>query len=187
LISSEDYEKILHWHYEQETAAPGILMRPTCAPHYYRIVRERSKQAGKKWQHRSLQFATGVSKGCLAGQHIAFIDRFGNVNPCSYFPEHAGNLREASFQQIWEQSPLFNKLRDFECYEGKCSRCEYIRVCGGCRARAAALNQGNFLAEEPFCTYAPGERLTIIIRMIKKETNESRIPAVSESVPYGAC
>ena len=49
LISREDYEKILHWHYDQELKETEILMRPTCAPHYFRIVRERSREEGRKW------------------------------------------------------------------------------------------------------------------------------------------
>ncbi len=155
LISKEDYERILHWHYDQEMEETEILMRPTCAPHYFRIVRERSRQEGRKWKQRSLAFATGVSKGCLAGQHIAFIDRLGNVRPCSYFSESAGSLRERSFQEIWEGSALLKDLRAFEGYRGKCGVCEYVGVCGGCRARAAALREGDYLAEEPFCTYVP--------------------------------
>ncbi len=155
LISREDYEKILLWHYRQEQNEGEMLMRPTCAPQYFRIVRQQSQREGRQWKQRSLAFATGVAKGCLAGQHIAFIDRFGNVMPCSYFSEAAGNLREASFREIWENSSLLNNLRDFDSYEGKCGVCEYLHVCGGCRARAAALNNGNYLAEEPFCTYVP--------------------------------
>ncbi len=156
LISAEDYEKILNWHYEQERQEDEILMRPTCAPHYFRIVRERSRREGLDWKPRSLQFATGVSKGCLAGQHIAFIDRFGHVKPCSYFPLTAGSLKDATFREIWEGSRLFRTLRDPGGYKGKCGVCEYLHVCGGCRARASAMNDGDFLAEEPFCTYMPG-------------------------------
>ena len=155
LISKEDYEKILNWHYEQEKQESEILMRPTCAPHYYRIVRERSRADGEAWKQRSLQFSTGISKGCLAGQHIAFIDRNGDVRPCSYFNGSAGNLLEHSFREIWERSPLLLDLRDFRKYEQKCGGCEYLRVCGGCRARAGALKEGNYLAEEPFCAYVP--------------------------------
>jgi len=155
LISAEDYESILHWHYEQELQETQILMRPTCAPQYYRVVRERSRREGREWKPRSLQFATGVSKGCLAGQHIAFIDRLGRVLPCSYFPEPAGDLRREPFGEIWKSSPLFLALRDFGGYEGRCGRCEYLRVCGGCRARSYALREGNFLAEDPFCTHEP--------------------------------
>ncbi|MDP2166768.1 MAG: radical SAM protein, partial [Thermodesulfovibrionales bacterium] len=43
LISKEDYEEILTWHYEMEKEEHDMLVRPTCAPHYYRIVLQRSK------------------------------------------------------------------------------------------------------------------------------------------------
>jgi len=155
LITKEDYEKILEWHYEQEKGETELLMRPTCAPHYFRIVRERALAEGLTWKPRSLQFSTGISKGCLAGQYIAFIDRMGEVRPCSYFEGSAGNVREKSFREIWERSPLLEALRDFRKYELKCGACEYLQVCGGCRARASAFARGNYLAEEPFCTYVP--------------------------------
>jgi radical SAM protein with 4Fe4S-binding SPASM domain len=51
-------------------------------------------------------------------------------------------------------SSIFNNLRDLNLYEGKCGRCEFTRVCGGCRARAYEIT-GNYLAEEPYCIYEP--------------------------------
>jgi len=42
------------------------------------------------------------------------------------------------------------KLRDFSAYEGSCGKCEYIDICGGCRARAYYYT-GNLMAEEPWC------------------------------------
>ncbi len=154
LISPEDYEELLKWHYEMEKHEDQILVRPTCAPHYYRIRMQMARKEGIKVQHRSLKFSTGGAKGCLAGQLIALIDVDGNVLPCSYFPKAAGNIRESSMKDIWENSRLFKELRDYSSYRGRCGKCEYVRVCGGCRARAYAIN-GDYLAEEPFCNYMP--------------------------------
>jgi len=154
LISKEDYEEILRWHYEMEKAELDILMRPTCAPHYYRIVLQMSKEEGIKFERRTLKFSTGGAKGCIAGQLIALIDVNGDVLPCSYFPKSAGNIKEKSFKEIWENSELFKELRDFRRYKGRCGSCEYITVCGGCRARAYAV-YGDYLEEEPFCGYIP--------------------------------
>jgi radical SAM protein with 4Fe4S-binding SPASM domain len=64
-------------------------------------------------------------------------------------------VQKQSFQQIWENSEVFRNLRDLSKYEGKCGRCEFIRVCGGCRARAYEKT-GDYLAEEPLCLYEPG-------------------------------
>jgi AdoMet-dependent heme synthase len=156
LISKEDYEKILNWHYLMEKDEKDLLVRPTCAPHYYRIVLQKSKEEGTKFERRTLKFSTGGSKGCIAGQFIALIDVDGNVLPCSYFPKPAGNLKKQSFRDIWENSVLFRELRDFKKYKGKCGSCEYLTVCGGCRARAYSV-YGDYLEEEPFCSYMPAK------------------------------
>jgi len=161
LISKEDYEEILEWHYQQEKNEDEILMRPTCAPHYYRVAPQRAKEEGITFERRSLSFSTGGGKGCIAAQSICLIDCFGNVKPCSYFPRSAGNIRETPFREIWENAPLFRELRDFSGYKGKCGACEFLNVCGGCRARADAV-YGDYLAEEPFCSYIP-------VKMRKKE------------------
>jgi heme b synthase len=154
LIAPEDYEKLLVWHYEMEKGEKDILVRPTCAPNYYRVVLQQAKEKGDDYERRTLQFSTGGSKGCLAGQLISLIDVDGNVLPCSYFPMAAGNIREKSFKEIWEHSELFHDLRNFKAYKGRCGSCEYVNVCGGCRARAYAVT-GDYMAEEPYCTYIP--------------------------------
>jgi heme b synthase len=154
LISKESYEDILDWHFDMESEEEEMLVRPTCAPHYYRVVLQQSKKKGSKFRKRTLKFSTGGAKGCIAGQLICLIDVDGNVLPCSYFPKPAGNIRGQSFKEIWEESELFRELRDFKKYKGKCGSCEYINVCGGCRARAYSV-YGDYLEEEPFCSYIP--------------------------------
>ena len=154
LISKDDYEEILEWHYQQEKLEEDILMRPTCAPHYYRVAPQRAKAEGVQFERRSLTFSTGGGKGCIAAQTICLIDCFGNVKPCSYFHRSAGNVKTTPFREIWENSQIFKELRDFKSYKGKCGECEYLNVCGGCRARADAV-YGDYMAEEPFCNYLP--------------------------------
>jgi AdoMet-dependent heme synthase len=159
LISQKDYEEILDWHCEMEKNEDEILVRPTCAPNYYRVVLEKAKKTGEKYERRNLKFSTGGSKGCLAGQLICLLDVEGNILPCSYFPKTAGNIREKSFENIWEDSSLFKDMRNFKAYKGRCGKCEYINVCGGCRARAYAMT-GDYLAEEPFCSHQPKKAVT---------------------------
>ncbi|MCX7724972.1 MAG: radical SAM protein [Thermodesulfovibrio sp.] len=154
LISYEDYYKILNWHYEMEKKEKEILVRPTCAPQYYRVTIERSKIEGEKFERRSLSFSTGGAKGCVAGQLICFINVDGDIMPCSYFPLSAGNIKKQSFREIWENSELFINLRDFSSYKGRCGICEYINVCGGCRARAYCL-KNDYMEEDPYCNYIP--------------------------------
>lgn len=154
LINKENYEDILNWHYEMEKNEKDILVRPTCAPQYYRVIFEKSKKDGEKFERRSLKFSTGGAKGCVAGQLICLINVDGEVLPCSYFPKSAGNLKEQPFREIWENSELFQNLRNFSSYKGRCGVCEYLNVCGGCRARAYCLKD-DYMEEDPFCTYIP--------------------------------
>jgi heme b synthase len=154
LISKEDYEEILEWHYQMEKNETDMLVRPTCAPHYYRVRLQKAKEEGLKIQPRTLSFSTGGGKGCICAQTIAFIDSKGNVQPCSYFPVVAGNVKKQHFRDIWYHSELFESLRAFEKYKGRCGDCEYLNVCGGCRARADAVLE-DYLQEEPFCDYVP--------------------------------
>lgn len=154
LIDKDDYEEILKWHYQQEKGEEDILMRPTCAPHYYRIFPQMAQAEGLDLKRRSLSFSTGGGKGCIAGQSICLIDCFGNLKPCSYFLSHVGNVLETPFKELWYHSEVFQNLRDFSKYKGKCGKCAYLKVCGGCRARADAI-YGDYMQEEPFCSYVP--------------------------------
>ncbi|WP_235603117.1 radical SAM protein [Piscirickettsia litoralis] len=47
LISTESYDEILKWHYEMEQDEDEMFVRPTCAPHYYRIRFQQAKARGK--------------------------------------------------------------------------------------------------------------------------------------------
>jgi hypothetical protein len=68
-------------------------------------------------------------------------------------PTVAGDLRARSFGEIWSGSELFGALRRRQL-SGRCGRCEYRLLCGGCRARALAAS-GDCLGEDPSCTYEP--------------------------------
>ncbi len=63
LIPEKIYDEILEWHYKIEKEENELLMRPTCAPHYYRIVRQKAKEEGEIFKRRNLKFSTGGSKG----------------------------------------------------------------------------------------------------------------------------
>lgn len=154
LIDPEEYDKILRWHFEQESREHDILMRPTCAPHYYRLVRQWAKEDDIQFRRRSLSWSTGGAKGCLAGQTIALVDALGEVQPCSYFAQSAGNCLKTPLSKLWYEAPLLLRMRDFNAYEGRCGACPYIKVCGGCRARAGVLLD-NDMDEDPMCRYIP--------------------------------
>jgi len=163
-IPPEEYEAVLNWFYEldqreTEKTKQGkkrMDVKATCAPHYFRIMRERAKLEERKIKPVE-DGLRATTKGCLGGTGFCFVSHIGEVYPCGYLPALAGNIRENSFKEIWEESRVFNDLRNPDKLKGKCGICEYRRVCGGCRARAFAAT-GDYMAEEPYCIYTPHER-----------------------------
>ncbi len=154
MISKQRYEEVLNWFYDRsrETA---LELKATCAPHYYRIIRQRAREEGRTITFESDGMAA-MTRGCLAGSGVCFISHRGDVQPCGYLPLVAGNVYERPFREIWDTSPLFHSLRDFNALKGKCGRCEYRVFCGGCRARAY-YEKGDYLEDEPYCAYEPGK------------------------------
>jgi radical SAM protein with 4Fe4S-binding SPASM domain len=215
MVPPEEYERMLNWFYDQSLTG-GIELKATCAPHYFRVVRQRRAAEGHSAAaaaraaltivdpipgsasgkpangataigptDMTMPGSTGIelhphsngkavgnivghpgahpsdmnamTKGCLAGTAVCFISNQGEVYPCGYLPALAGDLKKQAFADIWQNSVVFNELRDVNNLKGKCGCCEFRNVCMGCRARAYAAT-GNYMDEEPFCVYEPGTK-----------------------------
>ena len=154
-LSPEQYEETLNWVYDQRGRLP-LNFKPTCAPHYYRILRQREHAAGNKVTVET-HGMDAMSKGCLGGQGFCFISYQGEVRICGFLDVKCGDLNKQSFGDVWLNSPVFKQMRDLDGYHGRCGYCEYRRFCGGCRARAYEVT-GDYLGEEPFCVYQPKAR-----------------------------
>ena len=151
-ITAADYEKTLMW-FHQESLTCEIQLKATCAPHYFRIMHQKRPKEKKVVKKTGGHFHEST-RGCLGGITFCFISHVGQVQPCGYLELDCGNVQKQSFGEIWESSEVFRNLRDYSKYGGKCGRCEFIKVCGGCRARAYEAT-GDYLAEEPLCLYEP--------------------------------
>ncbi len=152
IISAAEYERTLNWFYDFRKTT-DMHLKATCAPHYYRIMRQRARAEGVAVDRENFGL-DAMTRGCLGGIGFCFISHSGQVQPCGYLELDCGQVRKQPFNEIWESSPQFMKFRDQPSYKGKCGVCEYHNVCGGCRARAHTMS-GDYLAEEPLCTYVP--------------------------------
>jgi len=152
VISAEEYEEVLHWFYDFRKTT-RMHLKATCAPHYYRIMRQRAREEGLAVNIENFGM-DAMTRGCLGGTGFCFISHAGQVQPCGYLTLDCGNIRTTPFPEIWKHSEIFRQFRTQGEYKGKCGRCEYHKVCGGCRARAWSMN-GDYMAEEPLCTYEP--------------------------------
>ena len=179
MLDSAEYENALNWIYDRSLEGK-LHLKATCAPHYFRVMRQRAKSDGRPMPasahpHRGMGHSgptsvdlsienqkskienrdmSAMTKGCLAGQAVCFISHTGEVFPCGYLPVSSGNIKTTPFPTIWRDSKVFHDLRDDTQLEGKCGCCEFKKVCMGCRARAFA-DTGDYLAEEPNCGFVP--------------------------------
>ena len=120
-----------------------MMVRAKCAPQFMRHVHQAAPDSP----------ILNYSTRCPCGVQYCRITPDGKLTPCPYIPTAAGDLRRESFGAVWESSPLFHRLRA-ATLGGKCGRCEYRAMCGGCRARALAA-EGDLLAADPSCVYEP--------------------------------
>lgn len=120
-----------------------MLVRSKCMPAIMRRVHAEDAASPL------LAYATR----CPCGIQYCRITPEGRVTPCPYTPVVAGDLTRASFGEVWERSAVFAEIRG-GALGGRCGRCRYRAVCGGCRARAYA-ETGDLLAEDPGCAYEP--------------------------------
>ncbi|PYO99002.1 MAG: radical SAM protein [Gemmatimonadetes bacterium] len=127
-----------------------MMVRAKCAPHFMRHVHQTDPDSP------ILNYETR----CPCGTQYCRITPDGKLTPCPYLPKVAGDLRAQGFAEIWRSSPLFRQLREGRL-GGKCGVCEYRALCGGCRARAFAL-EGDVLAADPSCAYEPTGVLAVI-------------------------
>jgi radical SAM protein with 4Fe4S-binding SPASM domain len=128
-------------------SANGVILRAKCAPHFRKIIYELDPN--------SPMLKNYAQGSCPAGKYYCRITPEGDITPCPYMPVSAGNLREKSFDEIWNHSPVLNDLREPHL-GGRCGDCEFGTICGGCRCRAYATHN-DYLAEDPACDYQPGQ------------------------------
>lgn len=161
-LPPQQYEETLNWIYDKQLElGDRMFFKPTDAPHYLRVVKQRQRQnQGMERPQPAAGHnpANSITRGCLAGVGFCFISYRGKVKGCGYLDVEAGDIKKGNFSQIWSDSPLFCNLRDLSNLKGKCGVCEYRKICGGCRARAYETT-GDYLEAEPYCIYEPAALL----------------------------
>lgn len=92
--------------------------------------------------------------GCQAGRAQGCLSANGNVMPCVLLPVVIGNVRFASFEEIWRSSAVIRTLQKQDQVKGRCAVCPHAPRCGGCRAVAFART-GDYLASDERCWLNP--------------------------------
>jgi hypothetical protein len=133
MLKTDEYENALNWIYDRSLEGK-LHLKATCAPHYFRVMRQRAKASGAAMPqhahphknmgahgnghghaapsgHGAQADMSAMTKGCLAGQAVCFVSHTGEVFPCGYLPVSSGNVTKIPFPTIWRESTVFADLR----------------------------------------------------------------------------
>lgn len=157
-LTPQEYETALREIAELQRTSQGILVQTRCTPHFKRVLH----QIDPKSPYTRAEGYDGG--GCPAATHYCRITPKGDVTPCPYIELSGGNLSDGGFWKVWDDSRLFNSLRDPSLLGGRCGSCEYKQICGGCRARAL-VDAGDLMGEDPSCAWQPAGGEPIAARL----------------------
>ena len=151
-IEPREYEDVFAALWSNARRRPfGI--KTTEAHHYRRFVLQ---HAGNP-QHNPAGFQQRIQRAPLGvndGKGVMFVSHTGQVYPSGFMPVFCGRFPEESIVDVYQNSAIFQQLRNGDLLKGKCGKCEYRHICGGSRARAYAVT-GDPLGSEPDCVYLP--------------------------------
>ncbi len=148
-LSADEYERAFQQLWDESRRQP-YLIKTTEAPHYRRFVMQQERSAKLPSSERTPFQAAGLNDG----KGVVFVGHTGEIYPSGFMPILCGQFPQQNVVTVYQNSPLFQDLRDVNRLEGKCRQCEYRTICGGSRARAYAVT-GNPFAEEDDCVYIP--------------------------------
>jgi len=152
-VAPDRCEALHHWLYEVSKEAP-FTVATTEAPHFRRVALTRMRVEGIPWA-KIRETPVGRGSGIRDGNGIMFISHTGDIYPSGFLPLVAGNVRSAHIEEVYRESEIFRRIRQTGGFKGRCGLCEFREICGGSRARAYAT-YGDYLAEDPACSYRPG-------------------------------
>jgi radical SAM protein len=171
-INARQFESLFHWLYDLTKSAP-FDVTPREGYHYRRVLlQRRAAELGvaaedlltdaqkRHWTPTDLASSAPATRiiraplGVNDGKGIVFVSHQGDVQPSGFLNLISGNIRSQSLADIYRQSGVFMRVRDYAQLKGKCGVCEFRSICGGSRSRAYAIT-GDAMRSDPYCVYQP--------------------------------
>ena len=100
-----------------------------------------------------------VEPACGSGQCSLCVDPYGEIYPCLALRTSLGNVRRRSIQDVWQNSPELERIRQlrFKDLCPGCGTCSYVGSCDICMGR---LSQGGHNVPEDVCMISKASFLT---------------------------
>ena len=149
-----------------------VLMRVERLPELLDFIQEKKRAGGRprvdmadcvgyysphELRHRrGIPPVSGFWTGCPAGIFAMGLDANGDVKGCQSLPSTpayvAGNVRQRSLADIWNDATSFPHTRQFKVSDlrGDCATCKYGALCkGGCAS--SAVSRSGSVGDNPMC------------------------------------
>jgi radical SAM protein with 4Fe4S-binding SPASM domain len=174
-LDPETFEEVLRGLVDVAEWAP-FEVKTTAAPQFRRaLVERRRARAGVELGRGRLEAlgarARQEGRPIDDGDGLLFIDAGGLVFPGPSLLIECGDARRDDPLVVYREHPLLRRLRDHAARLGKCGRCEFGILCGGCRARAFCTS-GDVMSSDPSCGHRP---------IASSRSSSDAAPAVSQT------
>ncbi len=130
MVSAEDYERILNWLYDVEQSEPDLQLKATCAPHYFRVMRQRRAEENR----------SGVKRDLPASHHRQVHGGLTRTGKCTPRPKAVWPGRACVSSRI----------------AGRCSRAATCRSRPGTSANRILATSGKTARSLPRCAIPIG-------------------------------
>jgi len=146
LLTPLEYREILRKIYYESKRRPFAVQSQDSL--YFKVNPELLKLYKKYGDITS----GNIISGCSIGLNMLDIRPNGDVGVCTFIPQVIGNVKSESLIEIWKNRTKHDFVKKIVNRElnGKCSKCPFRYVCGGCRARALSITNDLF-GEDPYC------------------------------------
>jgi radical SAM protein with 4Fe4S-binding SPASM domain len=134
MVPTEEYERMLNWFYDQSLEG-GIELKATCAPHYFRIVRQRraaegrsaaaAAQAQAERETAAHPAAIGPTEATMPGSTGIEIRPKGTGHPVGHHTGHPSDMSAMT------KGCLAGTGVCFISHEGEVYPCGYLPVIAG--------------------------------------------------------
>lgn len=93
-----------------------------------------------------------IWKGNKSGTKLINIDNNGNLKIDPFFKINIGNIFINDIEEIIKNNEIINNLKIYpRILEGKCRKCQYLKICNGNSRARALTTKNNYLDGDPGC------------------------------------
>lgn len=148
MIEPSDIKRIIDFAYSKIDKLPMVVLADCLGYYSEKSIKITERFLQDKWSW----------SGCGAGKSVIGILCDGSIVGCTSIRDRklvAGNIREQSLRNIWENPNSFKWNREFSGHQlkGFCRECQYSETCrGGCSNSRYCLT-GTFESENKYCSY----------------------------------